>query len=130
MAHAKSRMRALSGQPRFRIADELDIHPARLMAKRGHQEIRLQLRTMETLVELAMHAGETLSRERLLFSVWGHDTYGKRPVNQAISRLRKQLGDDARNPRFIKTVDDIGFCMIATVTLLEEDDPRFPTTHG
>ncbi|MFZ5635243.1 MAG: winged helix-turn-helix domain-containing protein [Pseudomonadota bacterium] len=129
MAHAKARMRALSERPRFRIADELEIHPERLIVARGDEEIKLQLRTMEALVVLAENCGETVAKERLMISVWRTCIYDTCLVSKTISRLRKYIDDDARNPRFIETIHKIGFRMIAPVTW-PEHDRRFTTSNG
>lgn len=50
------------------------------------------------------------SRERLLERVWGTDFPGvDRVVDVHIAGLRKKLGEDGDNPRYIETVRGVGY---------------------
>jgi two-component system alkaline phosphatase synthesis response regulator PhoP len=50
------------------------------------------------------------SRERLMERVWGGDYPGiERVVDVHIAALRKKLGEDADNPRFVETVRGVGY---------------------
>lgn len=52
----------------------------------------------------------TLSRQQLLDRVWGTDWFGDdHVVDVHISNLRKKLGDDPRNPRYVRTMRGFGF---------------------
>ncbi len=56
------------------------------------------------------HADELLSRDRLLDSVWGWDyPTGTRTVDTRIAELRRVLGDDPAEPRYIETVPGQGY---------------------
>jgi DNA-binding winged helix-turn-helix (wHTH) protein/tetratricopeptide (TPR) repeat protein len=124
MSNRKDRAKALAARSRFWI-DDLHVQPDRCVVMREKDEIRLELRMMEVLVMLAEHAGETITKEKLLVDVWGNEIYGDSPVNKVISRLRDLIGDDARKARYIETVSKVGFRMIAAVTL-PEDYRRMP----
>jgi two-component system OmpR family response regulator len=63
---------------------------------------------------LAERAGRVLSREQLLDLAKGsaeeaHD----RSIDVQISRLRQKIGDDARQPRYLKTIRGIGYMLVA-----------------
>lgn len=109
----------------FRI-DDLQVYPDRLIVMRDGKEIRLEPRMMQVLVTLAEHAGETMSTERLLIDIWRGSFYGDNPVNATISKLRKNIGDDSRKPKYIETISKVGYRLISSVTL-PEDYRRFPT---
>ena len=102
----------------FRIGDLLVI-PARLIVARDGQEIKFELCWMQVLVMLAEHAGEALSTERLLIDVWGSAFCGDSPVSKTISCIRKSIGDDSRNPRYIETEPRLGYRLIARVSFPE-----------
>jgi DNA-binding winged helix-turn-helix (wHTH) protein len=59
---------------------------------------------MGVLVELASRPGEVVARQRLLERVWGAEMATDDVLSRAISELRRALGDDSRNPRFVVTV--------------------------
>jgi DNA-binding response OmpR family regulator len=59
---------------------------------------------------LVVHAGEVISRERLLDEVWGyHFDPGSNVVDVCIRRLRKKLGPEAP----IETVRHAGYRLVA-----------------
>jgi DNA-binding response OmpR family regulator len=65
-----------------------------------------------SLLEYFMrHPAEVISKEVLLREVWADNSpvNGKNMVEAAIKRLRKELRDDSRNPRYIKTVWGLGY---------------------
>jgi len=113
------RIRSLATMSRFRIGPVL-VHPERLAIERDGMEIALEPRIMELLVALAEHAGEVIGAERLLIEVWRGTFYGDNPVHRAIGVLRRQLGDDPRNPAFIETIRKRGYRLIAPVAFPED----------
>ena len=59
---------------------------------------------------LAASPGRVLSRVQLLEKVWGYDFYGdERVVDVHIRTMRKALGDDPLEPRYIATVRGVGY---------------------
>lgn len=62
---------------------------------------------------LASHAGQILSRDDILNALRGIEFDGlDRSIDARISRLRRRLGDDLENPRFIKTVRAKGYLFL------------------
>jgi DNA-binding response OmpR family regulator len=59
---------------------------------------------------LMAHAGNVLARNRLMDEVWGADWFGStKTLDVHIAGLRRRLGDDANEPRYIHTVRGVGF---------------------
>lgn len=64
----------------------------------------------DLLLTLAHYPGMVWSRERLMERVWGGDYPGvERVVDVHIAGLRKKLGDDVENPRFLETIRGVGY---------------------
>lgn len=82
---------------------------------RNGTTIRLEARTMRLLIYLAERAGQTVSIDDLLDQVWSGITVTSDSVYQAVASLRKQLGDDPKQPTYIATVPRLGYRMIAPV---------------
>ena len=82
----------------------------------------LDLTTLEfaILTSLLKSKGRVKSRERLIEEVSERkfDVFD-RSIDVHVSSLRKKLGDDAKNPRFIRTIRGVGY------SLLEPDHPDF-----
>jgi len=85
------------------------------IARRG-DSIRLETRTMRLLVCLAERSGEVVSADDLLDRVWPNVIVTPDSVYQAIAALRRLLGDDPKNPRYVVTVPKQGYRMVAPVT--------------
>jgi transcriptional activator of cad operon len=77
---------------------------------------RVEVRTMRLLLCLAEHAGEVVSIDDLLNQVWPEVTVAPDSVYQAVTSLRRLLGDDPKQPAYIETVPRLGYRMIAAVS--------------
>ena len=77
--------------------------------------MRVEARTMRVLLCLAEHAGEVVSIDDLLGQVWSDVTVTPDSVYQAVTSLRRLLGDDPKRPIYIATVARLGYRMIAPV---------------
>jgi DNA-binding response OmpR family regulator len=79
---------------------------ARRQAAVGERTADLSDREFRLLHHLLVHAGEVVSRERLLSEVWGYDfDPGSNVVEVCVRRLRQKLGPDAA----IETVRSAGY---------------------
>jgi transcriptional activator of cad operon len=83
---------------------------------RAGETVRLDFRAMRLLLFLADHAGEVVSIDTLLDQVWSGVTVTPDSVYQAVTSLRRVLGDDARRPLYIETAPRRGYRMVAAVT--------------
>jgi TolB-like protein/DNA-binding winged helix-turn-helix (wHTH) protein/Tfp pilus assembly protein PilF len=79
---------------------------------------------MDVLVFLAERQGEVVSRQQILEAVWREVVVGDEVVSRAISLLRTELGDNLKNPRYVKTISKRGYCLIADVILVSSNEPR------
>jgi TolB-like protein/Flp pilus assembly protein TadD len=70
--------------------------------------------------------GQLLPKEILIAELWPGVIVTDSVLTRVIRQLRKALGDDARNPRFIRTVSRVGYEFIAEVGG-ETDDDRLTT---
>jgi DNA-binding winged helix-turn-helix (wHTH) protein/Tfp pilus assembly protein PilF len=78
-------------------------------------KIRLQELPFQILTILVKQPGEWVSREELRQQLWPADTFVdfEHSINTAIGKLRKALGDDAGQPRYIETLPKRGYRFIA-----------------
>lgn len=80
------------------------------------EKLRLEPKSMEVLLCLAARAGEVVSREELLARVWPGVVVGDEVLTQAVIKLRKALGDDARAPTMVETISKRGYRLLVPVT--------------
>lgn len=80
------------------------------------EELNLTPKAITLLECLMSHPNELLSREQLLGIVWGWAyTGGTRAVDMRIAELRRALGEDPTQPRYLETVPVLGYRFIAPV---------------
>ncbi|MGX1934654.1 response regulator transcription factor [Microbacterium resistens] len=106
----------LSAASRLRALDLVLDRSARRVW-RDETELVLTPKAMTLLEYLMRHADEVHTRERLLSTLWGFDfASSSRAVDHRIAELRRVLGDDAAAPRFIETVQSLGYRFVAPVS--------------
>jgi len=88
----------------------LEIDPSRRRVTVDGEEIGLTPLEFEILLTLARDPGVVLGREQLMDRVWGYQDYaGGRVVDSHVARIRRKLGEDGNEPRFIRTVHGVGY---------------------
>ncbi|CAN7156595.1 response regulator transcription factor [Knoellia locipacati] len=114
LAELLARARALlrRGIPEAPVTGDVDVRvdtESRRVFLHG-EEIQLTAKEYELLRVLARNQGKVISREQLMREVWETAWYGStKTLDMHISVLRKKLGDDAMQPRYITTIRGVGF---------------------
>jgi DNA-binding response OmpR family regulator len=74
------------------------------------EELQLTAKEFDLLRVLVREAGRVVPREQLMREIWDADWYGStKTLDMHVSWLRRKLGDEAGQPRFIATVRGVGF---------------------
>jgi Tol biopolymer transport system component/DNA-binding winged helix-turn-helix (wHTH) protein len=107
----------------FMLRDNL-IQPELNRIRRGEVLWQVEPRIMDVLVVLALRAGTVVTRDELLDVIWGDANVGEQVLTRAVSELRRMLGDDTREPRYIATIRKGGY------RLLEPLSPLVASTVG
>ncbi len=95
------------------VVGPLRVRPASRVALLADQPLVLTPVEFDLLACLAEAKGRVKTREQLLDSISdrNYDVFD-RSIDVHISALRKKLGDDPKNPRFIKTLRVAGYLLI------------------
>ena len=102
----------------FRFA-EFRLDPADRRLTRGTDPVELNGRYLDALALMVREQGRLVSKDRFMDEVWSGIPVTDEALTQCIKMLRRQLGDDAANPRFIETVPKHGYRFIAPVETSE-----------
>jgi len=92
----------------------VSVDPATRRATLEGAELALTRREFDLLALLARNAGTVLTRERLMDEVWDTNWFGStKTLDVHVSSLRRKLGDDAAESRYLHTVRGVGFRLAA-----------------
>ena len=92
----------------------LAIDQARRTVAVDGSHIQLTPLEFEILLTLARTPGVVFTREQLMDKVWGYRDYaGGRVVDSHVARIRRKMGEDGTEPRFIRTVHGVGYAFRA-----------------
>ena len=85
---------------------------------------------MDLLVFLARHPERVMSKEEIIAVVWEGQFITDSALTRAVADLRKALGDDVRQPRFIATVTKRGYRLVAPVEWASPTPPEAAADAG
>ena len=91
------------------------------MLLRSGREQPLIPRYFDLLVFLIERRGEAVHRRDIFDRVWGDVIVSDSALSQAIRTIRRVLGDESREPRFVRTVPRHGYRFVFA-DVVEEDD--------
>ena len=95
--------------------DAFRLDPTNRLLWRGTERVDLTARYFDALVLLVQEHGRLVEKDRFFAEVWDDVVVSDSALTQCIKDVRKQLGDDASDPRFIETVPRHGYRFIGPV---------------
>jgi DNA-binding response OmpR family regulator len=103
------RRSAQDSSPSLTFADvEVDLD--RRVVRRSAEEVRMTRAEFNLLAFFLQNPGRALSRDVLLNSVWGYDSFpNTRTVDAHVVRLRQKLEPDPETPRHFLTMHGVGY---------------------
>lgn len=96
-------------------------------------QVRLGNKAFSFLSRLVADAGRLVTKDSLFSSVWDGTIVSESALTSVVKELRRALGDDPRQPRYIQSVYGRGYRLVAAVQVAEptsrEFEPRVVTTR-
>ncbi|WP_028998781.1 winged helix-turn-helix domain-containing protein [Azohydromonas australica] len=89
------------------------LNEAQARQTRAGQPVAVPPKAFGQLCALGRQPGQLLAKDALLNAVWGHRWVSDSVLKTTVSELYVALGDDACQPRFIKTVSRRGYRFLA-----------------
>src|SRR5687768_1951111 len=93
---------------------------SRILLKDG-TTVRLTPKAFDTLLVLVQHASQVVEKEQLLREVWPDIFVEEGSLSHNIHGLRKALGDDSSEPRYIETIPKRGYRFVAPVKISQPE---------
>jgi two-component system response regulator CpxR len=95
------------------VVNGIHLNSATREATKNGEPLNLTALEFDLLLCLARAAGRVLNRDTLLDEIAGrnYDVFD-RSIDVHISSLRRKLGDDPKNPQYIKTIRSVGYMLV------------------
>lgn len=106
--------------------DDVRVEPHTRRVLKAGTAVPLEPKAFDVLLYLLTHRGRLVEKEALLNAVWKEAFVTPNAMTRVIAHLRKGLGDDAREGKYIETVPTRGYRFVAEVTEsgVEWESPR------
>src|SRR5438034_6083209 len=87
----------------------IELDTSQVCLKRNGQEQHLRQKTLQVLVHLLEQRHRVVTKDELMECIWPDTAVTNNTLEQCLAEIRKALGDNSRQPRFIKTVPRAGY---------------------
>ena len=111
--------------PHYRFGDFI-VDTDQKVLLREDKALPLTPKLFETLLILVENSGRIVQKEQFMQRLWPHTFVEEANLTSNIQQLRKSLGDNARQPRYIETVTKRGYRFIANVQRVEAAPTAVP----
>lgn len=108
---------AVTNNRKFQFAD-LMLDPTSGEVWRGENILALPKLSFQLLLVLAENSPSTLNQEQLILLIWKDNVVGDETLKQRVKLLRKALGDNAQNPKYIGVVRGRGYRLLPPVRII------------
>src|SRR5690242_17139601 len=108
----------LPANPHYRFGDFI-VDTDQKVLLREDKALPLTPKLFETLLILVENSGRIVQKEQFMQRLWPHTFVEEANLTSNIQQLRKSLGDNARQPRYIETATKRGYRFIANVQRVE-----------
>ena len=105
------------------LFDDVRVDTAAFRVERGGRAVALEPKAFDLLVLLLERQGQVVSKQEILDAVWSRTAVTDNAMTRIVAHLRKALGDDARDSRYIETVPTRGYRWLAPTQRSEEGSP-------
>src|ERR1700738_3976679 len=102
----------------FRFSD-IEVREREFSLLKAGKVLAVEPKAFRVLLLLLRTPQKVLSKEELLNSVWGDTAVTEGSLTRCTCLLRRLLGDDVNEPRFIETVATVGYRLVCKVEVSE-----------
>ena len=98
--------------------DDYELDLLRGCLLHGGKELPLRYQSFLLLLYFVEHPETLISKDELTSAIWSDTSVTDNALVQCVTEIRRELKDDPRNPRFIKTFPKVGYRFIADVRVV------------
>src|SRR5215471_13685951 len=93
--------------------DSVEVRPAACEVLRDGKAVALEPKAFRVLLYLIENRDRAVSKDELIRAVWQGAAVTDNALTRIVAQLRRELGDDARQPRYIQTLPTLGYRFVA-----------------
>jgi Tol biopolymer transport system component/DNA-binding winged helix-turn-helix (wHTH) protein len=93
--------------------DDVEIDAEAFRVTRAGVPVRLEPKAVQLLLLLAREPGRLVTKTEIQEAVWPGTFVTENALTRLVAQIRKGLGDDAREPRYVETVPTLGYRWVA-----------------
>ncbi len=105
----------LASSGKIYVLDDVEIDAGRVVIRRGGEQRSLRPKTFRLLIYLVEHRDRLVPKEELIEQLWTDTAVSDGALAQCVADIRRALGDDPRNPRYIRTAPRLGYQFIGSL---------------
>src|SRR5579863_3427437 len=103
----------------FRFAD-IEVRECEFSLIKDGEAQPVEPKAFRVLLFLLRNPHRLIKKEELLNAVWGDATVTENSLTRSIALLRRLLGEDFKEPRYIVTVATVGYRFVCPVEVSED----------
>lgn len=94
---------------------EFEVREPEFLLIKGDESVAVEPKAFRVLLFLLRNPGRVIRKDEILAAVWDETAVSDNSLTRSIATLRRVLGDDSREPRYIATVQTIGYRFLCPV---------------
>jgi DNA-binding winged helix-turn-helix (wHTH) protein/Tol biopolymer transport system component len=102
----------------FRFAD-VEVDESNFSVTKAGEVLPLEPKVFKVLQFLVHHPDRVVTKDELLDAVWNDCSVSESSLTRSVATLRRLLGDDIHEPRYIATVPTVGYRFLCDVQVSE-----------
>src|SRR6201998_4135525 len=106
----------------FRFAD-VELDESNFSVTKADKVLPLEPKVFKVLQFMLHNPGRVVTKDELLDAVWSDTSVSESSLTRSVAVLRRLLGDDIHEPRYIATVPTVGYRFLCHVQVTEDGFP-------
>jgi Tol biopolymer transport system component/DNA-binding winged helix-turn-helix (wHTH) protein len=104
----------------FKFGD-IEVREREFSLVKAGEILPVEPKAFRVLIVLLRNPRKLIKKEELLNTIWGDAAVTDNSLARSVALLRRLLGDEARDPRYIETVATVGYRFVCPVEASEDD---------
>ena len=98
---------------------EFEVREREFLLIKAGETLTVEPKAFRVLLFLLRNPGRLVTKDEILNAVWSDSSVSDNSLTRSIATLRRLMGDDSREPRYIATVQTVGYRFVSPVDVLE-----------